>query len=107
VLEITATLKESGESKTITLNAPPEGEDAEVVFANIHEVFDDSSRDLHRATPGNPHVPVFQNLNPSIDGTVVSNDGVGAEQAKTGNAMMNRFKEIGYTCGDTPPCCFA
>lgn len=100
-LEITATLKQGGDSRTIVLN----GGDAEVVFANIHEVFDDANKDLHGASPGDSHVPLYRSLNPSVAGNIVSLREKPAAQIKTANAVINRFKHIAVICGDIPPCC--
>ncbi|MFL6245625.1 MAG: hypothetical protein ACJ74H_06345 [Thermoanaerobaculia bacterium] len=100
-LSITVVLKDSGESRTITLASA----DAEVVFSNTHDLFtlDEAG---HDALAGN-HIVLFSKLNPTqASGILVSQKPKhNVEELTTGNTFLKYMKNIFHTCGETPPCC--
>lgn len=102
-LAITAVLKNGSGERTITLKPPAPGAAAEVVFANVHDLFlNDRKDDL-----AGSHVGLFLQLNPTLAGvTVISKEPTGrVDRLTTGNAMINYMDRIKWTCGVTPGCC--
>lgn len=98
-LRIKAETKEGAELGTIDLV----GSDAEVVFCNIHDAFEDVDKDPHA---GN-HISLFRKLNSTIGGAgLISRPPTGpVDPIHTDNAFIEFLRHVAHTEGETPPCC--